>query len=662
MSESVFLLPRPLLFSLLAVFALVMLLHVSQLPLWMFLVAGVICIWRINILREVWRAPSLWFKTLLVCVTTALLYVEYAQWFALEPMLTLLLLSLTLKLIELRSERDIVFLICLSYFAIACSFLFEQSVLHTLLALLAVVVTTATLLQVYSRLLPFSQIIRLACKILLQSAVLAGVMMLVLPRLSPLWSVPLQSNSATVGMSDSMSPGEFNALIQSDDLAFRVTFGEQRIPREKMYWRGLVLDDFDGRRWQRSTSVSQSVLQPSVGSKGPLVAGNGIPYEVLLEATENHWLYGIPQAVFESRDKPFIYTPQYEVLQKHSIHQRMRYSAVSYLHGFLPQSALSLREYRRYTALPAQYNPQTQKQAWVWRRSVSNTHAYITAVLDYYRESLTYTLSPPRLGLHTVDEFLFSTQQGFCEHFSSSFVVLMRSVGIPARVVVGYQGGEWDSSNSYLRVYQRDAHAWAEVWLDGQGWLRVDPTAAVAVERAEQGVVAALPQEERALVGRSKSSLAWLNHVRNQWQIIDYRWQRWVLSYDTKQQQSFLERYFGELTPLTMLLLIFIPLFIVIVVICLSLFGLPAHGVSKEKKLFLMLQKKLQRLGIDYCAGDTVGIYCQKAIAVHPSLHASLSIIQAEFESVFYRYDSLNENRLQQSLRILKQEITKIPT
>jgi transglutaminase-like putative cysteine protease len=662
MSSSTFLLPRQLLLSLLSVFALVMLLHVSQLPLWMFVVSGLVFIWRINILREVWRAPQFLLKTVLLCVTTALLYVEYGQWFALEPMLTLLLLSLNLKLIELRSERDVVFFICLSYFAIACSFLFDQSVQHTLLALLAVLVTTATLLQVYSRLLPLRRVIVLASKILLQSSLLACVMMVVLPRLNPLWSVPLHSDAATVGMSDSMSPGEFNQLIQSDDLAFRVTFTEQELPREQMYWRGLVFDDFDGRRWQRSIPVSQSVLLPSVQNNADIAGTPGIPYDILLEASHQRWLYGIPQAVLAPREAPFIYTEQYEVLQKLPVNQRMRYSAVSYLNGFLPQPALSPSDYRRYTALPLQRNHKTREQAQLWRREAPDTEAYIARVLRYYRESFTYTLSPPALGVDTVDDFLFSTLQGFCEHFSSSFVVLMRNVGIPSRVVVGYQGGEWDTSHTYVTVYQRDAHAWAEVWFEGKGWLRIDPTSAVAEARTEQGVVAALPQEERSLVGRSTSSLAWLRHVKLQWDIVDYRWQRWVLSYDTEKQQSLLIKYFGALTPFTMLLLIFIPLSVVIVVICVSLFGFSGNALDKEKKLFLILQKRLQGLGVEYQVGDTVSKYCQRAVKKHPALSSVMFIIQNEFENIFYNRDFSDEKKRRHSLRVIKRQIKNIPS
>lgn len=657
MSDKVLLLPPQRLLALLAVFVLVMCLHLSQLPVWMFVVASGVFVWRINIMREVWRAPRSLVKVLLLSVTSALLYREYSQWFSLEPMLVLLLLSLTLKLLELRSERDIIFLIFVSYFAIACSFLFAQSVLHTLLALGAVVVTTTVLLQVYHRQVSFVRLLGLACKILLQSALLASVMMLVLPRFNPLWSVPLQSDTAMVGMSDSMSPGAFDQLIKSDRLAFRVTFDEQRITRDQMYWRGLVFDDFDGRRWQRSVPVAREVLFSKVGRSDVVTSASTVRYQVLMEATGHHWLYGVPRVVITPNGSDYIYTAQDEVLQKQVVSQRIQYSATSYLHGVLPQAILSSREYQRYTALPQSFNPKTRKQAQQWRYAVRNTEDYIDSVLTYYKNNFVYTLSPPTLGRHTVDDFLFSTQEGFCEHFASSFVVLMRSVGIPARVVVGYQGGEWDRDNTYLRVYQRDAHAWAEVWIEGQGWLRVDPTAAVASVRTEQGVAAALPQADRGLVGRSHYSFAWLRQLENQWQVMDYRWQSWVLSYDTQKQQSLLKKYVGDLTPLTMLLLIFIPLCVAIIVICFSVFGYRAAWMSKEKKAFLALQKTLARLGVEYQVGDTITHYCDTAIKKYPHLREPLSIIQNECNNIFYASSSGDEKKRQQSLRTIQQQI-----
>ena len=689
MSHS-FLLSRSLLVGLLLVYISVMLLHVSHLTLWMWTIFGLVVVWRLNILRERWRQPSTITKAGLLILVVALLYVEYSQWFSIEPMISLLLSALTLKLIEIRSQRDILFTLFLSYFAISCSFLFSQSVLQTALGIVAVILTTAVLIQSYRTQSTLKKSLALAGKMLLQSAVLAVVMMLVLPRLNPLWSVPLKSGEAVTGISDSMSPGDFDQLIQSNELAVRVTFSSESadlgtgldnmIPREQMYWRGLVFDDFDGRRWQRSDPVNQTVSRLL---RFPRLAddntnnGNRIRYDVLMEPTGSQWLYGIPIVTIDRSSEKVLYSRQYETFQKAPIDQRIRYAAVSSLNGKIPTSALTRREYQRYTYLPRGSNPESSKQAIEWYHQLAQAHvgsqqgdinqAYINNVLQYYRDNFTYTLSPPKLGQHTVDEFLFSTQQGFCENFSSSFVVLMRSVGIPARVVVGYQGGTWSEDKTYLSVYQRDAHAWAEVWLN-DGWHRIDPTAAVAAIRVEQGVVAALPESESALVGGNRYSFAWLTRLHNRWLVLDYNWQRWVLGYDAKQQQSFLSRYLGDLTSAKLTLLLLIPLSITIVIINFGLLRAYFQPMRKEYKVYQKLQKRLLRKGLPVQQGDTIGHYCDKAIQQFPHLAAPLTRIKQELEFLFYEHsmnDSIsdtdsNDSRVKKSLRVIQQQLKHV--
>lgn len=679
-----FLLSRSLLIGLLLVYISVMLLHASHLTLWMWAIFGLVVVWRINILREVWNQPRSVIKACLLMLVVALLYVEYSQWFSIEPMISLLLSALTLKLIEIRSQRDILFALFLSYFAIACSFLFSQSVLQTALGIVAVILTTAVLIQSYRAQSSLKKSLALASKMLLQSAILAVVMMLVLPRLNPLWSVPLKSGEAITGISDSMSPGDFDQLIQSNKLALRVTFADKdnTISREQMYWRGLVFDDFDGRRWQRSDPINQTVAQllrfpqlrasndsgsndsgSDANNESHSKQNNTIHYDVLMESTGNQWLYGVPVVTIDRSSEKIVYSRQHETFQKAPIDQRIRYAAVSSLNGKIPAKQLTRREYQRYTYLPRGSNPEASKQALQWYQQANSQRAYINNVLQYYRDNFTYTLSPPKLGQHTVDEFLFSTQQGFCEHFSSSFVVLMRSVGIPARVVVGYQGGTWNEDNTYVSVYQRDAHAWAEVWLN-DGWYRIDPTAAVAAIRVEQGVAAALPAAESALVGGNRYSFAWLTRLHNRWQVLDYSWQRWVLGYDAKQQQSFLSKYLGDLTSAKLMLLLLIPFSITALIINFGLLRVYFQPVKKEYKAYQKLQKRLLRKGIQPQQGDTISHYCHRAIDQYPSLKAPLTRIKRELEFLFYEcatdIHGSKDPRVKESLRVINQQLKQV--
>jgi hypothetical protein len=604
-------------------------------------------------------------------MVAALLFFEYKQWFSVEPMLTLLLLALTLKLLEIRHQRDFLLILFLSYFVIACGFLFDQSVLYSIFSLCVVIINTFVLLQLHSVKLSFKKRLKLTLAMLLQSVVLAVVMMLVFPRISPLWSVPLQSDEAMVGVGDSMSPGDFSQLVRSDRLALRISFNDQLIDRQNMYWRGLVFDDFDGRRWQRSAPVTVTLNNTKTSTRPFLIKKvieqekkrpnvSAIEYEVLMEASGNHWLYGVPIVEINGVASPLIYTPQQEVLQKKSVNQRIKYRAISYVGAQLSPADLSNSEYRQYTALASDYNPQAQKTARHWRQQAGSHVAFINKVVDFYRNNFTYTLSPPKLGRHTVDEFLFTTQQGFCEHFASSFTVLMRSVGIPARVVVGYQGGEWDAEKNYLQVYQRDAHAWSEVWLQGQGWRRVDPTAAVAEVRVEQGVRAALPQAERQLLANRTMRFQWLSQLRNQWQLMDYRWQSWVLDYDSSQQQSLLKQYLGNITPIKMVAVVLISLLLVILLISLSLFRSSFKSIAKEKKVYRLLQKKLHSLGVEPESGESIACYCDRAVEKNPRLKQPLALIKAQLESVFYSVDKLSAKDSKTLLVAVKQSIRKI--
>jgi hypothetical protein len=288
-----------------------------------------------------------------------------------------------------------------------------------------------------------------------------------------------------------------------------------------------------------------------------------------------------------------------------------------------------------------------------WRLEAASIEAYIDRVLNFYRQGFIYTLSPPKLGLNTVDDFLFSSQRGFCEHFASSFVVLMRSVGIPARVVTGYQGGEWNAADQYLIVRQYDAHAWTEVWLPQRGWTRIDPTAAVAPNRIEAGLLDTLTEDDQGLMEfRALPSFVWINRLALKWDGLNYDWQRWVLSYDQEKQSEWLKKILGEVTPFRMAVLLVAP-----GVIMLSFFGLLAlrqrsKPVLRKVKLYHYLLRKLKHNGLDVDSSSTFGQLFSKSYACVPSKKQQLSELEPIFESIFYR--SNKDIELQEFLRVKK--------
>ena len=443
----------------------------------------------------------------------------------------LLACMIALKLLETRRLRDARGLVAFGLFAIMAAFLQDQGPLTLVLALLGAWLALAAMARLAMTEAPsepeqplsieavgqLNAVARLATL----SLPLAIVGFFLFPRLgSPLWGLPQNSLAARSGLSEDMSPGDMAELFLDNTPIMRVRFDGPLPPPEARYWRGPVLTLFDGRRWTRGFI--------SHGEAAELEAlGPPLHYELEQEPTERHYLYAldIPQTAVENarlnRERALMTRAPLSNLTRQRLSSVVHYR----LEPHLPQAVRA-----NLLALPSGYNPRAIALARQWRTTDARPRAVIQQALQLFNREFTYTLSPGQpLGTHTVDEFLFETKRGYCEYFSSAFVVLMRAAGIPARVVTGYQGGELNPLGDYLIVRQSDAHAWAEVWLEGQGWVRIDPTAAVAPERIERGREALAPR-----------STLWDSYGRPLWNAADWLrrgWNDFVLGYNATRQQ-----------------------------------------------------------------------------------------------------------------------------
>jgi transglutaminase-like putative cysteine protease len=525
---------------LIAVLLFVLAPHAPHVAPWCVGAIGALALWRVAAILRRWPALPQLLRAALALGAFAAVHVTYGRITGQTAGLALLMLMAGLKLTELRTRRDVVFLLLLLYFILITHFLFSQDPWTIVYMLVAAVLVTAVMIDINHEgaPLPLRTALRTSGVLIAQSLPLMLVMFVLFPRIpGPLWGIPADEGAARSGLTDTMAPGDIERLIESDATAFRVRFFGPPPPMDLRYWRGPVLDMFDGRRW---TSAPQRVA----GSFEPARLDDALTrYEVILEPTNQSWLFALDLVDPGSLPADARLTSGYMIRTRDPIIERRLYTVSSHLRYTL-SPRLGAGERSRDLRLPPFGNPRTHELAQQWRAGSADDAAVVQRALAYFHnENFVYTLQPPRLGPNPVDQFLFETRRGFCEHYASSFTVLMRAAGIPARVVTGYQGGEKNAVGDYYIVRQSDAHAWSEVWLRGRGWVRVDPTAAVAPERIEAGI-------GRALRG-SEDLPAFLNPAQRRssrfaiaarWDWVNEQWSRWVLAYGPELQHDVLSR------------------------------------------------------------------------------------------------------------------------
>ena len=487
------------------------------------------------------------------------LWLTYRTAFGLDMGVAFLVLCLVSKLWELYKRRDAYVVLNLSLFVLAALFLMDQGLVTTL----EVIVGAVIVLLAFIALNDDSNErgdgrLRTLGVLGVGALPLLVVLFLFFPRLPPLWSVQLSGQQATTGVSDSMSPGDFASLGQSTELAFRVEFSDGRPPQQQLYWRGLVFSDFDGVTWRpgseqspwSSTARAPTWIQNAFATIPETAQNSPNRYQIILEPTQQDWLFGLDYPVSQQPD--IMLTSNFTLSRNQPVTQQLRYDVLQ----FAPMRIdpiLTDASRRQNLTLPNSGNSQARALAkQLFAQSGSDPVRYMAAIERWInRTDFRYTLSPPRLNTNRIDEFLFETKAGFCEHYASSFTFMMRAAGIPARVVAGYQGGEPSRGGSVWEVRQMDAHAWTEVWLEGQGWVRVDPTAFVAPERVEQGMNVMTEQQGAAMFGEgagaqiSYQQYQMLQTLRRLSDQASYYWQKDIVGYDQDKQADSLLKWFN---------------------------------------------------------------------------------------------------------------------
>jgi transglutaminase-like putative cysteine protease len=614
--------------------ALVVIPHVTRIPLWVLASFACLAGWRVaNATRGV-PLPSRWLVILMSTVMLAGIYAVHGTFFGRDTGVALLVVLTGMKLMEARGLRDAYVLSALGYFLVITNFLYSQSIFTGIYMLVVVLLMTATLIAFSTEggELDARARLRMSAGMLVQATPIMLVLFFLFPRLpGPLWSLPRDAHGAVSGLSESMSPGRISRLSLSDAVAFRVTFQSKAPLPSRLYWRGPVMWHTDGREWT-SGHPSRSWRAQYVELRG-----DPVDYTITIEPHQQSRLFALEVPTTIPRGAQM--TEDFQLRTPKPVRARKRYEVRSYPEARMTR--VSIDEQTAALALPSGMHPRARALAAGWREELQDPGAVVERALAYFRrQPFVYTLTPPLLEGDAVDEFLFDTRSGFCENYASSFAVLMRAAGIPTRIVTGYQGGELNPLGDYLIVRQRDAHAWTEVWLADRGWVRVDPTGAVSPSRIELGMDAAIPPT----IGPAGLDLPSRGPLWETWRRVRFGidavktgWNEWVLGYGTRRQRQLLGSFgvdSADVRGLTMGMLAIIGVMLALLAVWLARReSLPPDPTLRFYRRFC---RKLARAGVERQASEGPLDFAARVAATRPQLREPVERITAMYVALRY--------------------------
>jgi len=618
--------------------------HLESLPVWMVALILTCGLWRLFAARRGWALPGRLIRLSAMLVTTVGVLRAFHTLNGLDAGTALLAGMAGLKTLETRSTRDQVILVHIGYVLCIAALLREQSLPLFVYTVFLAWLLTALLfeLQRPAQVEDCSGATRLASALRLSGALwllatpLAVLVFLFVPRLNgQLWTLPAQNASFVSGLTDELSPGDLARLTLSDEPALRVWFEGASPPPEALYFRVLTLDQFDGSRWRRSDTPADDTPLSSV------IPDSLTRYRIALEATQRDWLPTL-ETVMEWPKDSAIRNGRLELTaievgshRPSPIRERRVYSLASSLSAHVPRPEASEAD----IALPENSAPLTRSLATQLRTEAPSDRTFVAHALDYlHRERFRYSLEAPAAPGDTTDGFLFATRTGFCEHYASAFAVLMRAAGIPARVVVGYHGGDLNPYGGYLLVRQADAHAWVEVALDGV-WQRIDPTSAIAPERVDGLTRDGTPGG--AIATLSPLFVRWLHDGRILWDTVRTEWFTRVVSFDTGRQQRLLELFGWGGDPLRGLMLALTSGVTVLTFLLLVWLALEWRPRTRDPvdAAWQRVCRQLAARGVPRDPAEGPRDYLRRAGRALPALAPKLESLCAAYISARYEYD-----------------------
>ncbi|MGV3581692.1 MAG: transglutaminaseTgpA domain-containing protein [Methylophilus sp.] len=606
----------------------VLAIHAINLPIWVTVTGIGFGIWRYLLNKKHWALPKMWVLIpiiLLMCLGI-LLYFSFS--FGRDASMSLLILMCALKLLETKTLRDYMLIIAIAYFLIGSVFVFNQSVSTFLLSLLPLIVLTTTLIQtslpqVYRGIFAF----KLAGKMLLQALPLMLVLFILFPRLpGPVWGLSRDANNSMTGLNDQLELGDVGNLTKNSSVAFRVQFERNIPPSHQLYWRGPVLWQQSKNKWLVSSDHAR-LKQESLD-----IEGAAVDYTITLEPHNRLWLLmlDMPSTIPDIAKLRHDYT----AIASKPVRSRIRYQVTSHPQYILSK-ALDIHERNMALKIDKNDNPKSVALANSWSHL---THEQIInqALQLFNQQAFIYTLKPPPLHQHAIDEFLFTTKKGFCEHYASSFVYLMRAAGVPARIITGYQGGELNPNGNYLIVRQSDAHAWAEVWLQDKGWVRIDPTAAVSPERIEQGIEEAVSEADE-LPMMVRQNYPWIKSAYLNWDYLNNGWNQWILGYDDQKQLDFLKKLSGKnLSMYDIAIGMITAIILVILITALILLRKTSPKLSPVELIYAQYLRKLRTIDLQPRLGEGAQSFAYRTADRLPEQQSIIMEIAKRYNALQY--------------------------
>jgi len=650
---------RQALYSLFIALLLSMSPHLGRLPAGFAVLAIFAFGWRYKTITANWQTPGSILRIIIIFSVLFFLFQHYHTLLGRDAGVAMLVALTMLKFLELKTMRDYMLVVFLCLFIALTSFLYSQSLWLGvyLMAVVIILFTVMMFLNHSNREKPFIMLKRAASMVMMGLPV-AILLFLLFPRLpGGLFGLPGDSHSGLTGMSDTMKPGSINELNQSEKVAFRVEFNGRLPAAKQRYWRGLVLENYEQGVWKESR------LAMAAGAPISYVKESVIEYSILQEPSNQKWIFALDMPVSKSSEIKWGTGQTLRTTSPVRERQQLQMiSATDYKFTRISDDVLQ----RNFDKSSVKGEPLARLAEELYRQAGSDRE-YIKAVFDYYRNNeFFYTLQPPILGDKPVQTFMLDTRKGYCEHYASSFTAMMRLAGIPARVVIGYQGGEWNEQGGYLIVRQSDAHAWSEVWLEESGWVRVDPTSAVAPERIEYGLSAIQQLMEQgqplgnvageklqAILAGSLFSQT-IKGVKLFWDGVNTRWYKWVIDYGSKNQSSLLHWMGFQKTDWSKLVFMLVGLVSLVVSIQAWILFRRKKIIDPAVRQYQKFCHRLSRVGIDRSSSEGPTSFARRVIRLRPDLQARVMSVTEAYIAIIYA--GITDTKQQQKLARAVQE------